>query len=195
VLLLSPYYLMTSMRLFIHALLAVFSLLIFETSCRQGQATKTVVEKTDTLPKSNFDMSFFRKEGDAYIAPWPQLLSVKLVDTFSQKLNMDVALPMWNDTLKALDGQKVIVEGFYIPTQETGNEDIVIVSAYPFAQCFFCGKAGVESIVDVLGAKDLPKIKLDTKVRFKGKFTLNTDNFEYLIYVLEDAEYLGPVKK
>jgi hypothetical protein len=183
------------MRLFIHALLAVFSLLIFETSCRQGQATKTVVEKTDTLPKSNFDMSFFRKEGDAYIAPWPQLLSVKLVDTFSQKLNMDVALPMWNDTLKALDGQKVIVEGFYIPTQETGNEDIVIVSAYPFAQCFFCGKAGVESIVDVLGAKDLPKIKLDTKVRFKGKFTLNTDNFEYLIYVLEDAEYLGPVKK
>jgi hypothetical protein len=87
-----------------------------------------------------------------------------------------------------LDGKRVEVEGFYIPVDETGNEKIVILSAYPFAQCFFCGKAGVESIIDILSPKKLPALKVDTKIKFRGRLKLNRDNFDYLIYVLEEAE-------
>ena len=95
---------------------------------------------------------------------------------------------MWNCTIKSLNGQKVEVEGFYIPVSETGEDNIVILSAFPFAQCFFCGKAGVESIVDILSPKKIPQMKLDSKIKFQGKLKLNRDNFDYLIYVLEEAE-------
>ena len=134
------------------------------------------------------DSIFFKKENDAFILPWKYLMSVKFEEQYNEKMGMEVSLPIFNDTLKMLDGKKVQVEGFYIPVDETGNEKIVILSAYPFSQCFFCGKAGVESIIDILSPKKLPVLKVDTKIKFRGRLKLNRDNFDYLIYVLEEAE-------
>lgn len=136
----------------------------------------------------NPDSIFFKKENDAFILPWKYLMSVKFEEKYSEKMGMEVSLPLFSDTLKMLDGQLVQVEGFYIPVDETGNDKIVILSAYPFSQCFFCGKAGVESIIDILSPKKLPVLKIDTKLKFKGRLKLNRDNFDYLIYVLEEAE-------
>lgn len=132
----------------------------------------------------------FKKEGDAYIVPWNYMLNLKFEKKYSDSLGMEVSLPIFNDTLKVLDGKTVIAEGFYIPVDETGDENIVILSAYPFAQCFFCGQAGVESIIDIITTQKLPKLKIDTKIRFKGRFKLNRDNFDFLIYMLEDAELM-----
>ncbi|MBK6364574.1 MAG: hypothetical protein IPF52_14195 [Saprospiraceae bacterium] len=81
------------------------------------------------------------------------------------------------------------MEGFYIPVEETGDENIVILSAYPYSQCF-CGQAGVESIVDVLIKRSAAAYKNRYKVRFSGTFKTNTDDFDYLIYLLEEAKYL-----
>ncbi|MBK9734442.1 MAG: hypothetical protein IPO92_05520 [Saprospiraceae bacterium] len=114
-------------------------------------------------------------------------MRVTFEQSYNQKMAMEVSLPVFNDTLKMLDGKDVMIEGFYIPVDETGDDKIVIVSAFPFSQCFFCGKAGVESIVDVLSPKKLPTLKVDTKIKFKGRLKLNRDNFDYLIYVLEEA--------
>ena len=136
-------------------------------------------------------LSLFKKEGDAYILPWDLLLDIKFKDSFMVHMQDTMPIPVFNDTLKALDGQIVIAEGYYIPVSETGDDNIVIVSAYPYSNCFFCGKAGVESIIDVLSPQKAPKIKLDNKVRFKGRFKLNVANFEYLIYMIEEAEYIG----
>jgi len=135
-----------------------------------------------------FDLAYFKKENDAYILDWPLLMSVKFEEKYSEKMAMKVEYPLFSDTIRALDGKQVQVEGYYIPVSETGDDNIVILSAYPFAQCFFCGKAGVESIIDILSPKKVPQMKLDSKIKFRGRLKLNRDNFDYLIYVLEEAE-------
>ncbi len=177
--------------------LIVFLILVILTtiySC-QNETKKNITSsaikdtKIDTH-SSAVDLSIFKKEGDAYIVPWPYLMNVKFEEKYDEKMGMEVSYPVFNDTLRLLHGQNVIIEGFYIPVDETGNEKIVILSAYPFAQCFFCGKAGVESIVDILSPTKLPRLKIDSKIKFKGRFKLNRDNFDYLIYVLEEAVLL-----
>lgn len=150
------------------------------------QIVNLTVDSTSVVKA--FDMSYFKSENGAFIIPWPLLMSVKFEEKYDDKMGMEVALPIFSDTLKALDGKTVQVEGFYIPVSETGDDNIVILSAFPFAQCFFCGKAGVESIIDILAPKKLPLMKLDAKIKFRGRLKLNRDNFDYLIYVLEEAE-------
>jgi hypothetical protein len=137
-----------------------------------------------------FDSTLHEYENGLIKLKWEHLLSVKFTKQFNEDLGFEVDMPLFSDTLKALNGKDVIAEGFYIPVDETGDESIVILSAYPFAQCFFCGAAGAESVIDVLNIGKLPRLKLDQKIKFKGRLRLNKDNFDFLIYVLEEAELL-----
>lgn len=182
---------MSKHKVFILAVSGILITALFS-SCKQEKTYPTAIvspEVKDTSIQHNqFDLSFFKKEGDAYILPWPLLMGVKFEEKYDKKMAMEVALPLFSDTIQALNGKTVQVEGFYIPVSETGDDNIVILSAFPFAQCFFCGKAGIESIIDILAPKKLPQMKLDSKIKFRGRLKLNRDNFDYLIYVLEEAE-------
>ena len=136
------------------------------------------------------DSAAYRWEGDKIVVSWEDLLDIRFEKKPHELLD-SLDIPVFNDKIKAINGREIIMEGFYIPVEETGDENIVILSAFPFAECFFCGQAGVESIMDILIKEKLPPIKTDAKVRFTGKFRLNPDNFDFLIYILDDAEYLG----
>ena len=149
----------------------------------------TEEEQPETANNSEL-LAHLKQSDDAYILPWSLLLNIQFEDVFVDSLGMEVSLPVFNDTIQALKDQIVEVEGFFVPVSETGDETIVILSAYPYAQCFFCGKAGVESIIDVVAPKKLPSIKLDDKIKLKGRLSLNRDNFDFLIYILEEAELI-----
>lgn len=175
----------------------IVSFLVFNTSCqskKEGQESSISTEVADSLNIKNdnnptgIDLSFLKTEHAAYYVPWQYFTSISFQQVYSENLEMDVSLPIFNDTLQVLDGKDIVVDGFYIPVDETGDDKIVILSAYPFSQCFFCGKAGVESIIDVMPKTKLPTLKVDTKLRFKGKLKLNKDDFDFLIYILENAE-------
>ncbi len=177
--------------------IVIYLILTVLFSCKGNQAEESqsvdVVSPIDTIA-TNIDYSVldaFSLVEDAYVLPWSKLLSVTFEETFVEALGMETPLPVFDDTLKALDGKMVIVEGFFVPVSETGDESIVILSAYPYAQCFFCGKAGVESIIDVVKPKYLPALKLDAKIKLKGKLRLNTEDFDFLIYMLEEAELIN----
>lgn len=180
------------MKFFSKICISFFLGILTLTGCKSDQKADNKLNnsnRTDSVTQQEIlTTSFFEKDGDAFIVPWKYLMSVKFEEQYNEKMGMEVSLPIFSDTLKMLDGKRVQVEGFYIPVDETGNEKIVILSAYPFAQCFFCGKAGVESIIDILSPKKLPVLKVDTKIKFRGRLKLNRDNFDYLIYVLEEAE-------
>lgn len=126
----------------------------------------------------------------AYILDWRYLLSTRFAQEYNEELGMEVDVPLFSDTLSALHGELVTLSGYYIPVDETGDENIVILSAYPYAQCFFCGQAGVESIIDILPQKSIPRLKTDDRVSFRGRLKLNSQDYDYLIYILEDAELI-----
>ncbi len=175
--------------------LIIFTGFLFIMSCQNKTDQNTNASHQEieisALPdnKRAFLDSFEHIE-DAYVLPWSKILNLRFEEKFIDSLGIDVELPLFNDTLKALDGQMVIVEGFFVPVSETGDESVVILSAYPYAQCFFCGKAGIESIIDVVKPKNLPSIKLDAKIKLKGRLELNHHNFDYLVYILKDAELI-----
>lgn len=125
--------------------------------------------------------------GEDVVLTWSTLAQVEFEYRFNEELQGEIAYPVFSDTLHLLDGEWIQIEGYVIPLEETGNEDFTILSAFPYAQCFFCGNAGPESVVDVQPAKPLRRLKTDEKVRFRGRLRLNDSDLDYLNYILEEA--------
>ena len=69
---------------------------------------------------------------------------------------------------------------------------MLVLSANSFANCFFCGNAGPETIMDIkMKTKFKKPLKQDDRVIFRGKLKLNATDLYYLNYILEDAEVVS----
>jgi len=120
---------------------------------------------------------------------WVQLSDMTMEYRYNEEFGFDIPYPVFGDEIKAIEGKEVTLEGFVLLI-EAEDEEIVILSKYPYAQCFFCGGAGPESVVDVLLAEDSKDhgLRMDQRVTFKGKLTLNIEDLDHLNYIFEDAE-------
>lgn len=97
---------------------------------------------------------------------------------------MDVSQPIFSDAIKAMAGQEIYVKGYMVPVDDKGN--YMVLSAFPFSQCFFCGGAGPETVMEVDMRQD--RKLLNKQVLLKGKLQLNDSNFLQLIYRLGQAQ-------
>lgn len=81
--------------------------------------------------------------------------------------------------------QTVEISGYMYPLTEDKKQTFFMLSYFPIQQCFFCGGAGPESIVEINSPQG---IRLNSKrIRVKGKLVLNTQNPERLFYILNNA--------
>jgi hypothetical protein len=78
------------------------------------------------------------------------------------------------------------MEGYYLPIEVEGDA-YIILSKYPFSQCFFCGGAGPESIAEVVFKTKPEKFEPDQFIRVKGKLRLNEKDIEHGNFILEEA--------
>lgn len=118
---------------------------------------------------------------------WTTLQKVSWKHFYDENLGFDVSLPIFSDEVKALDGKKVLIKGFILPVDTDGN--YMVLSALPMSQCFFCGGAGPETVMEIALAKN--RNLLNKEVTLKGILRLNKDDFLRLIYRLEDAEIVS----
>lgn len=95
----------------------------------------------------------------------------------------EVMYPMINSTLKALQGKKIKASGFIVPIDSKSYA----LSKNVFAQCFFCGNAGPETIMGIQFKEGTPKLKTDTYVTIEGTFRYNADDIDDWIYHIENA--------
>lgn len=120
---------------------------------------------------------------------WDILAMVDFEETFNEEVQAYIPYPTFHPPVKALEGKEVIVRGFIIPLEETGEETILVLSANPFSSCFFCGGAGPESVMDIKLKPNVKRdFKTDQQTAFRGKLKLNDSDLYYLNYILEDAE-------
>jgi hypothetical protein len=127
-------------------------------------------------------LSFAQTKFDA----WDAFAKTKFEPKYYEKLGEYLFYPTFSAELKALVGKEITIQGFYVPfAPEDGN--YIVLSKYPMSQCFFCGGAGPESIVEVNFAKELPKFQIDDLVTVKGKLKLNTDDMDHVNFILTDA--------
>ena len=118
---------------------------------------------------------------------WRTLTDVVFYEEYNEEFDFNVLYPKFGQSILDLEGKEVIIEGYAIPIDELGYEDILVLSAMPYSQCFFCGMAGPESVMDIKVKQKLEDIRLDKKLRLKGKLKLNVKDLSQLNYILQDA--------
>jgi len=135
----------------------------------------------DSLALDDFETE--QTPQDAETITWSLLGKI----TFENKPHLDypegVLYPTVNKELKAKKGKKIAISGFIIPID---NESYAL-SKNVFAQCFFCGQAGPETIVGIHFKNLKKRLKTDQYVTLEGFFRYNETDVEDWIYHIEEA--------
>lgn len=92
--------------------------------------------------------------------------------------------PVFPPSLQDLADQLVSVIGYVLPADADGTQ--YVLSAFPYASCFFCGGAGRESVIMLDLQPGHRRFVQDEYVRFEGILRLVEAEYD-LIYRLEEA--------
>lgn len=126
---------------------------------------------------------------DEYILiKWSDLSRISLKYKYHQELKLEVPYPVFHANIKSLEGKKVKITGYVIPVDESPENPMIVLSAFPYSSCFFCGGAGPESVMEIKPKGKLPRMDMDRRVTLKGILKLNENDVYSLYYSLNDAE-------
>ncbi|MFY0608094.1 MAG: hypothetical protein JXR10_15350 [Cyclobacteriaceae bacterium] len=117
---------------------------------------------------------------------WQTLQLLTLTSGYDEFLGESVELPLFSEELKQFDGQEVTIEGYVIPLKASGEQDYFVLSRFPFNNCFFCGNAGPETVIEVYTDQAI-QVK-DAKVEVTGVLELNDTDPLHLFFILSEAE-------
>ena len=118
---------------------------------------------------------------------WKNLDSLKIAYYFDADYGDYLGKPTFSKESMAWNGKNVIIEGYWIPVSEIGDSTVSVLSALPYAQCFFCSGAGIETVMQIKAEGNIKRMETDEKVALKGKLLLNRDNPMELYYQLVNA--------
>lgn len=125
-------------------------------------------------------------EKDALKLTWKMLEDIKYEERWNEEIESYFFYPIFNKRLLALQAKQVYITGYMIPIDVEAN--FYVLSAFPFANCFFCGAAGPESVITIKFKGNTGKYHTDDRVTISGKLRLNEDDINELNYILDDAE-------
>jgi len=117
---------------------------------------------------------------------WVSFAKTKFEAKYNEKAQEYFMSPDFPPDLKALIGKEIYLEGYYLPVEVEGDA-YIILSKFPYSQCFFCGGAGPESIAEVTFKSKPGRFDADQYIRVKGKLKLNATDLEHGNFILEDA--------
>lgn len=117
---------------------------------------------------------------------WKTLAKISIEKRFDELLNYDVEYPIFSESVKKLNGTKISVEGWMIPLDELRGENYFVLSSLPFANCFFCGGAGPETVMEVFSNDKIDYT--EKRIIVTGTLTINADDPLRLMYILNDAQ-------
>lgn len=122
---------------------------------------------------------------------WRSLEDVDFKDVYIEELDAYYWKPTFGQSINDLEGEDVYITGYIIPVDL--DEDFYVLSRYPFANCFFCGGASPESVVDLRFTGKSPRVyQTDERLTFAGKFRLNSDDVYQMNYILDGASEFTP---
>ena len=132
-------------------------------------------------------------ESDAELAEltWQVLSDVEFKDVYLEELDAYYWMPKFGPQVIAAEGKEFYITGYMIPVDV--DEDFYVLSRYPFANCFFCGGAGPESVIDLrFPGKSERAYQTDERLTFRGKLRLNADDVYQMNYILDGAVEYTP---
>ena len=121
---------------------------------------------------------------------WALFAKTKFETRYNDKSAEYFLYPVFPVELKSFVDKEISLEGYYMPI-EIEDDAYIILSKFPYSQCFFCGAAGPESIAEVTFKIKQEKFQMDQFIRVKGKLKLNEGNIEHGNFILEEAVIVG----
>lgn len=117
---------------------------------------------------------------------WLSFAKTKFDAKYNEKAGEYFLYPTFPADLKSMVGKEFSLEGYYLPIDVEENA-YIILSKFPYSQCFFCGGAGPESIAEVFFKTKPGKFEPDQYIRVRGKLKLNDADLEHGNFILEEA--------
>jgi hypothetical protein len=116
---------------------------------------------------------------------WQVLAEVGFETIPNRETGFQIESPKFSKRLWGYNGKKVKVKGYLIPMTELGGRQEYMLSALPFNQCYFCGGAGPETVVEI---QTKQSIKFVTRaIVMEGVLQLNDKDPNHHIYIIKDA--------
>lgn len=182
---------MRKIYIFFILLFGVFILLDASMEVKSPFVKKSIANENN-VQKAGFVSSVFNKniiENNELFISSPDTLTWKLLGIikYIKKPNKDypdgVMFPIVNSDLKAKIKKRIVMSGFIVPIDNVSYA----LSKNVFAACFFCGKAGPETIMGIKFRGTTPRLKTDQYVTLEGNFRYNDSDVNDWIYHIEDA--------
>ncbi|GAB4342895.1 MAG: hypothetical protein OHK0038_22890 [Flammeovirgaceae bacterium] len=116
---------------------------------------------------------------------WGKLAQVSFKTEFDENWGMEVKKPIFSNVVMQLSGKEVLLDGYIYPLEGKKSSAYFVLSSLPLASCFFCGKGGPETVVEVSAKKVVPFT--EKKIKVKGKLGIKDSDPSGLIYTLQEA--------
>ncbi len=121
---------------------------------------------------------------------WILFAKTKFEAKYNEKAAEYFLYPVFAPELNAQVGKEITLEGYYMPIDVEGDA-YIILSKFPYSQCFFCGGAGPESIAEVTFKVKHEKFTMDQFIRIKGILKLNEGNIDHGNFIVESATLIS----
>jgi len=120
---------------------------------------------------------------------WMLFGKVKFNPRFFKEYNEYFVVPTFDSKIKSFEGTEITLRGHYLP-MDLENNRVILLSKYPYSQCFFCGGAGPESVAEIVFPSKHPKLKADQIITVVGKLQLNDIDVTHMNFILKDASLI-----
>lgn len=117
---------------------------------------------------------------------WETLRDVIFELRYNEEMKIDIHYPKFGSSVKKLSGKVMYITGYLIPLNPDAG--LYAVSRYNYASCFFCGRAGPESVISLKFKTTPRRYKTDEYLTMKGKLELNDTNIRDFIYIFRDTQ-------
>ncbi|WP_189660804.1 DUF3299 domain-containing protein [Phaeocystidibacter luteus] len=116
---------------------------------------------------------------------WADLEDVDFVEFYDRERSEWSLKAEFSEEILALDNQEVIITGYVIPLDVSG--EVYVLSAFAFSSCFFCGGAGPETVMGLTFTDTPPQLKTDDVISVRGTLQVNVNPGLEFHYMLTDV--------
>lgn len=121
---------------------------------------------------------------------WSNLSLVSTTTSFDAAFGIEVKKVKVSPVVKALEGKEIEIDGFIIPLTGKLAQNHFMLSKFNEKMCFFCGKAGPETAMQVFLSNNQKQKYTDEKIKVKGILRINENDPSGLLYTLEKAQVI-----
>ena len=117
---------------------------------------------------------------------WEDLEDVEFSNIYLEREDENILYPHFGFNVRELDNQEVILSGYILAIDP--KKGYYVLSKTPFSSCFFCGKGGPETVVELSFDSDKVSFFMDEFATVRGVLKLNADDTYRCVYILEYAK-------